>query len=198
MAPQTAWGRRIPHLLNALTSFPSSFSVFLLNNAQILTKWIDFLKSLKILFDGKSCRSFFLSPVDELDIKGRPQCHAPPFGFPRASQIRSVAQSCPTLCNPMNRSMAGLPVHHQLPEFTETHIHQVSDAIQPSHPLLSPSPPHSLISIISLSEKCKSKPQWGTISRQSEWLRSKSLQAINAGEGVEKREPSYTVGGNAN
>ena len=50
----------------------------------------------------------------------------------------------------------------------------------------------------SLSEKCKSKPQWGTISCQSEWLPSKSLQAINAGEGVEKREPSYTVGGNAN
>ena len=47
------------------------------------------------------------------------------------------------------------------------------------------------------SEKCKSKPQWGTISRQSEWLLSKSLQAINVGEGVEKREPSYTVGGNA-
>ena len=47
----------------------------------------------------------------------------------------------------------------------------------------------------SLSEKCKSKPQWGTISRQSEWLPSKSLQTINAGEGVEKREPSYIVGG---
>ena len=56
-------------------------------------------------------------------------------------QIRSVAQSCLTLCNPMNRSTLGLPVHHQLPEFTETHVHQVSDAIQPSHPLLSPSPP---------------------------------------------------------
>ena len=56
------------------------------------------------------------------------------------SQIRSVAQSCPTLCNPMNRSTPGLPVHHQLPEFTETHVHQVSDAIQPSHPLSSPSP----------------------------------------------------------
>ena len=55
-------------------------------------------------------------------------------------QIRSVAQSCPTLCDPMNRSMPGLPVHHQLPEFTETHVHQVSDAIQPSHPLSSPSP----------------------------------------------------------
>ena len=50
----------------------------------------------------------------------------------------------------------------------------------------------------SLSEKCKSKPQLGTITRQSGWLLSKSLQAINAGEGVEKREPSYTVGGNAN
>ena len=50
----------------------------------------------------------------------------------------------------------------------------------------------------SLSEKCKSKPQWGTISCQSEWLLSKSLQAINAGEGVEKREPSHTVGGNVN
>ena len=49
-----------------------------------------------------------------------------------------------------------------------------------------------------LSEKCKSKPQWGTISRQSEWLLPKSMQTINAGEGVEKREPSDTVGGNAN
>ena len=54
-------------------------------------------------------------------------------------QIRSVAQSCPTLCNPMNCSTPGLPVHHQLPEFTHTHVHQVSDAIQPSHPLSSPS-----------------------------------------------------------
>ena len=56
-------------------------------------------------------------------------------------QFSSVAQSCPTLCDPMNRSMPGLPVHHQLPEFTQTHIHRVSDAIQPSHPLSSPSSP---------------------------------------------------------
>ena len=55
-------------------------------------------------------------------------------------QIRSVAQSCPTLCDPMNHSTPGLPVHHQLPEFTQTHVHWVSDAIQPSHPLSSPSP----------------------------------------------------------
>jgi len=58
-----------------------------------------------------------------------------------SDQIRSVAQSCPILCDPMNRSTPGLPVHHQLPEFTQTHVHQVSDAIQPSHPLSSPSPP---------------------------------------------------------
>ena len=56
-------------------------------------------------------------------------------------QFSSVAQSCPTLCDPVNCSMSGLPVHHQLPESTQTHVHQVGDAIQPSHPLSSPSPP---------------------------------------------------------
>ena len=56
-------------------------------------------------------------------------------------QFSSVGQSCPTLCDPMNRSMPGLPVHHQLPEFTQTHVHRVGDAIQPSHPLSSPFPP---------------------------------------------------------
>ena len=58
-----------------------------------------------------------------------------------AGRISPVAQSCPTVCNPMNHSTPGLPVHHQLPEFTQTHAHRVGDAIQPSHPLLSPSPP---------------------------------------------------------
>ena len=56
-------------------------------------------------------------------------------------QFSSVAQSCPTLCDPKNHSMPGLPVHYQLPEFTQTHAHRVGDAIQPSHPLLRPSPP---------------------------------------------------------
>ena len=56
-------------------------------------------------------------------------------------QFSSVAQSCPTLCDPMNRSTPGLPVHHQLLEFTQTHVHWVDDAIQPSHPLPFPSPP---------------------------------------------------------
>ena len=58
-----------------------------------------------------------------------------------SDQIRSVAQPCLTLCDPMNGSTPHLPVHHQLPEFTQTHVHQVSDAIQPSHSLSSPSPP---------------------------------------------------------
>ena len=59
-----------------------------------------------------------------------------PFG-----KFSSVAQLCLTLCDSMNCSTSGLPVHHQLPEFTQTHVHRVGDAIQPSHPLLFPSPP---------------------------------------------------------
>ena len=55
-------------------------------------------------------------------------------------QLSSVAQLCPTLCDPMNCSTPGLPVHHQLPESTQTHVHCVGDIIQPSYPLSSPSP----------------------------------------------------------
>ena len=63
-------------------------------------------------------------------------------GLPGSSvQFSSVAQLCLTLCDPMNRSTPGLPVHHHLLEFTQTHVHRVSDAIQPSHPGSSPSPP---------------------------------------------------------
>ena len=65
-------------------------------------------------------------------------CHSLHFS---SVQFSPVTQSCLTLCDPMNRSMPGLPVHHQLPEFTQTHVHRVSHAIQPSHPLSSPSPP---------------------------------------------------------
>ena len=70
-------------------------------------------------------------------IAGNP--HA--WGEFSSVQFSSVAQSCPTLCSPMNCSTSGLPVHHQLPEFTQTHAHRVGDAIQPSHPLSSPSSP---------------------------------------------------------
>ena len=70
--------------------------------------------------------------------------HTHTYGLPwwlSSVHFSSVTQSCLTLCDPMNRSTPGLPVHQQLPEFTQTHIHRVSDAIQPSHPLSSPSPP---------------------------------------------------------
>ena len=63
------------------------------------------------------------------------------FNLLCSAQFSSVAQSCLTLCDPTNHSTPGLPVHHQLPEFTQSRVHRVSDAIQPSHPLSSPSPP---------------------------------------------------------
>ena len=62
------------------------------------------------------------------------------FFFKSYYHFSSVVQFCPTLCNPMNRSTLGLPVNHQLPEFTQTHVHRVGDVIQPSHPLSSPFP----------------------------------------------------------
>ena len=67
------------------------------------------------------------------DTKGAFHASSVPFS--------SITQSCPTFCDPMNCSTPGLPVHHYLPEFTQTHVHQVGDAIQPSHPLSSPFPP---------------------------------------------------------
>ena len=84
-------------------------------------------------------------------------------------QFSSVAQSCPTLCDPMNRSTPGLPVHHQLPEFTQTHVHWVCDAIQPSHPLSSPSPPvpnpfQHQTSVLKSVHKEFNKP-WKSISK---------------------------------
>ena len=64
-----------------------------------------------------------------------------PYLIIHSVQFSSVTQLCPTLCNPMDCSMPGLPVHHQLPELAQTHVHRVGDAIQPSHPLSFPSPP---------------------------------------------------------
>ena len=76
------------------------------------------------------------SPITSWEIEGETLETVSELDMEQSDQIRSVAQSCPTLCDPMNCSMPGLPVHHQLPEFTQTHVHRVGDAIQPSHPLL--------------------------------------------------------------
>ena len=70
-----------------------------------------------------------------------PHLHLLPSKSTKSIQFSSVPQLCPTVCDPMDCSMTGLPVHHQLSEFTQTHVHWVGDAIQPSHPLSSPSPP---------------------------------------------------------
>ena len=86
------------------------------------------------------------------------------------NHISLVAQSCPALCNPMDYSMSGLPVHYQLPEFTQTHVHWIGDAIQPYHPLLSPSPP-----AMNLSQH-QSLSQWVSSSHQVTKLLEFQLQ----------------------
>ena len=97
----------------------------------------------QICYWSKQC---FLFPHLEGRFAFQPNCNFP------LGQIRSVAHSCLTLCDPMSRSTPGLPVHHQLPEFTQTHLHRVSDAIQPSHPLSSPSPALNLSQHLFLNE----------------------------------------------
>ena len=74
-------------------------------------------------------------------LERRYLCHSSVLVPILLSQFSSVARSCPTLCDPMDCSTPGLPVHHQLPELPQTHVHQVGDTIQPSHPLSPPSPP---------------------------------------------------------
>ena len=112
-------------------------------------------------------------------------------------QFSSFTQSCPTLCDPMNCSMPGLPVHHQLPESTQTHAHRVGDAIQPSHPLSSHSPPALNLSqhlglfkwVSSLHEVAKvlefqlqhQSFQWtlGLISFRMDWLDLFAVQGLS-------------------
>ena len=109
-------------------------------------------------------------------------------------QFSSVAQSCPTFCDPMKYSTPGLPVHHQLPGFTQTHVHRVSDAIQPSHPLSFPSPPAPIpLSIRVFSNESVLRMKWpktgvsalaispskehpGLISFRMDWLDLIALQ----------------------
>ena len=93
------------------------------------------LAQVTLLGPGVIDFSSFYSPESLQNLKEMSQSYLCIYS------VSSVAQWCPTLCDPMNRSTPGLPVHHQPLEFTQTHVHRVSDAIQPSHPLLSPSPP---------------------------------------------------------
>ena len=115
----------------------SLLSVF--NSCQFFTE-VDIFKAINNLLVDKSSRYF--SEFTNLICGIWHYWSFPPYNSLLPSvQFSSVAQSCPTLCDPMNCSTPGLPVHHQLPEFTQTHVHWVCDAIQPSHPGSSPSPP---------------------------------------------------------
>ena len=105
-------------------------------NAELLNKAADSDKFILTPLSRSCCPFVHLRRHPRIQIISMVKEH-----FIDYVQFSSVAQSCPTLCDPMNRSTPGLPVHHQLLDFTQTHVHQVSDAIQPSHPLLSPSPP---------------------------------------------------------
>ena len=116
-----------PCIFNYQLSFQLQFKgtlVFLFKKVVLLQK----KKMLWILIE-------YLLPF--CDRSGIPNL----VNFQTSFQFSSATQLCPTLCNPMNRSTSGLPVHHQLLQSTQTHVHCVGDAIQPSHPLLSPSPP---------------------------------------------------------
>ena len=121
-------GKVMSLLFNMLSRFVITF---LLRSNHLLISWLQ-SPSLVILKPKKrkSVTTSTFSPSVCHEVLGLD-----------AMIFSSVAQSCLTLCNPKNRSTPGLPVNHQLPEFTQTHVHQIRDAIQPSHPLLSPSPP---------------------------------------------------------
>ena len=101
-----------------------------------------------LLFEsvGKSSSCYFILGI--LTDKNWSSCLRYSYENCHWCQFSSVAQLCPTLCDPMDCSTPGLPVHHQLPEFTQPHVHWVSDAIQPPHPLLSPLLPPSIFPTI--------------------------------------------------
>ena len=123
------------HVTCSWTSLPCySLVQNLLDSKERKDRKLEFLKTLLLFKFGSIL--VFIQECQILIFVGRV------MGLNHdAFQFSIVTQSCPTLCDPMNHSMPGLPVHHQIPEFTQTHAHRVSDTIQPSHPLSSPSPP---------------------------------------------------------
>ena len=146
-------------------------------------RWFLFFFSDKKIFQAQRI-DWIIYLVHKLSLfKVSPTTHLP------IVQFSSVAQSCPTLCDPMNISTPGLPVHHQLPEFTQT-VHWISDAIQPSHPLSSPSPPALSLSqhqglVLPMNTQEWSPLGWtGWISLQSKGLSrvfsNTTVQSINS------------------
>ena len=145
----SAWGVRHKHILELLNHF--FFFIFtrsviqqIKNRLKIMkTLWLQWNFSMQTLIYKNLriySRNYFLllfCSWSNLELK----LYTSSNEETKVSQLSSVAQSCLTLCDPMDCGNPGLPVHHQLPEFTKTHVHWVCDAIEPSHPLLSPFPP---------------------------------------------------------
>ena len=123
---QSTWSQRVGH--DWVTNIKT------LETKQLFLKW------KKEMLKEKNRYTWFFAL--HLDLAADIYYKLLPMQYQKASvQFSSVAQSCPILWDPMNPSTPGFPVHHQLPEFTQSHVHWVGDAIQPSHPLSSPSPP---------------------------------------------------------
>ena len=134
-----------PILWDTMDCTPPGSSIHGISQARIL-KYSGILEWVSISFCSGSSLPMDQICVSSISFTGRqiPYHHqgSPIYTNQFSSvQFSSVAQSCLTLCDPMNYSTPGLPVHHQLLEFTQTHVHQVGDAVHPSHPLSSPSPP---------------------------------------------------------
>ena len=133
-----------PHLL--LPSIFPSIRVFS-NKSALRNRWPKYCSfSISPSNEYSVLISFRIDWLDLLTVQGTlksPLQHHSSKASIHWHSAFFTAQLCPTLCDPMNSSIPGLPVHHQLPEFTQTHVHRVGDAIQPSHPLLSPFPPAS-------------------------------------------------------
>ena len=109
--------------------------------------------------------------------------------------IFSSVQSCPTLCDPMNHSTPGLPVHHQLPESTQTHVHWVSDAIQPFHPLSFPSPPAPNLSQHQHQGLFKWVSYYSAIKKEHIWvlMRWMDLEPVIKSEASQKEKDKYHI-----
>ena len=123
-------------MLFRLHIFGDFSETFLLLIYYLILLWLENILGILFVYDFKLVETY-----DSLySLLVNPVCPWKGCVFCSSVQFSSVAQLCPTLCDPMNRSTTGLPVHHQLPEFIQTHAHRVGDAIQPSHPLLSASP----------------------------------------------------------
>ena len=169
----------------------------------------DWLLSLSIMFlrflydAGYSSTSFLL--LSEITLNNIPLYSIMHLYI---YQFSSVAQSCPTLCDPMDCSMSGFPVHHQLPELAQTHVHWVCDAIQPSHPLLSSSPSTFQFNVLKYTLKvvgfpsgldgkesnCQSRFNTGSLGLVH-WDTPVGWYGVGGGREVQDGEHVYTRGG---